>query len=257
MKIYTYYEDVEFNYQTELIDIWRKSWSRQGFVPVVLTRVDAQKSPLYEEYYSFIQRIHKNVSNKILPENSYCLAAQLEIAAFTTIEKQEPSYISDYDLINKDFQFKPKEGKLHWRDECCSCFASSNGNNWIKYIKFLLTQENIITDWCLKEKLKTKKEYFHDQDFLIAIKDQGLEQNVFKMSRQPNLCKMYFPAINSKNIKTYHISHNNIKEIIAIHKKYNNTLNINSTDIIYDDLDKIRLNIAKEILSIQHDKTTQ
>ena len=68
---------------------------------------------------------------------------------------------------------------------------------------------------------------------------------------------MYFPSTNSKNIKTYHISHNNIKEIIAIHKKYNNTLNINSTDIIYDDLDKIRLNIAKEILSIQHDKTTQ
>lgn len=257
MKIYTYYEDVGFNYQTELIEVWKKSWSRQGFVPVVLSRVDAQKSHLYEEYYSFIQRIHKNISDKILPENSYCLAAHLEIAAFTTIEKQEPSYISDYDLINKDFHFKPKVGKLHWRDECCSCFASSNGNNWIKYIKFLLTQENIITDWCLKEKLNTKREYFHDQDFLIAIKDQGLEENVFKMSRQPDLCQMYFPAINSKNIKTYHISHNNVKEIIAIHKKYNNTLNINSTDIIYDDLDNIRLNIAKQILNIGYDKTTQ
>ena len=59
MKIYTYYEDVGFNYQTELIEVWRKSWSKQGFIPVVLNRIDAQKSPLYEKYYGFIQRIHK------------------------------------------------------------------------------------------------------------------------------------------------------------------------------------------------------
>ena len=92
---------------------------------------------------------------------------------------------------------------------------------------------------------------------MIAIKDQGLEQNVFKMSRKPNLCQMYFPAINNKSIKTYHISHNNIKEIIAIHNIYNNILNINNVDIVYDNLDKIRLNIAKEILNSKHDKTTQ
>ena len=257
MKIYTYYEDVGFNYQTELIEVWRKSWSKRGFIPVVLNRIDAQKSPLYEKYYGFIQRIHKNISNKILPENSYCLAAQLEIAAFTTIKREEPSYISDYDVINNNFKFKPKTGELHWRDSCCSCFASGNGNNWIQYIEFLFTQENIITDWCLKEKLKTKREYFHDQDFLIAIKDQGLEQNILKMSRKPFLCQMYFPSVNKKRIKLYHISHNNIKEIIAIHKAYNKTLNINNTDIVYDNLDKIRLNIAKEILNTEHDKTTE
>lgn len=255
MKIYTYYEDVGFNYQTELIEVWRKSWLRQGFVPVVLTRIDAQKSPLYEEYYSFIQRIHKNISDKILPENSYWLAAQLEIAAFTTIKREEPSYISDYDVINNNFKFKPKTGKLHWRDSCCSCFASGNGKNWTKYLNFLLEQETTITNWCLQEKEQTKRTEYGDQDFLIAINKQGLEKNVFTMSRKPFLCQMYFPSVNKKHIKLYHISHNNISQMTECYKKYNLLFNVENTE--YNQVEQIRLNIAKEILNTGHDKTTE
>ena len=79
MKIYTYYEDVGFRSQLELIELWKQSWSNNGFEPIVLSREDAKRSELYQEYYDFVQKIHKNISGKVLPENSYWLAAQLEM----------------------------------------------------------------------------------------------------------------------------------------------------------------------------------
>jgi hypothetical protein len=251
MKIYTYYENVGFNLQEEMIKIWKQSWLNNGFEPIVLNRKDAESSSLYQKYYEFIQRIHKNISGKILPENSYFLAAQLAIVAFTTIDKKQPAYISDYDVINKNFQDKDKSVKLHWRDECCSCFASGNGEGWIRYVDFLLSEEKTITDWCLKEKERTKRTEYGDQDFLIAIKNQGLEKNIYNMSRKPHLCKKYFTSIiNKSNIKLYHISHENVSELMQMYEECHYLCNF--TDDNYDkktnSLEKIRLKIAKHII---------
>lgn len=249
MKIYTYYEDVGFRSQLELIELWKQSWSNNGFEPIVLSREDAKRSELYQEYYDFVQRIHKNISGKILPENSYWLAAQLEIVAFTTISKKQAAYISDYDVINKNFQYKHSWGKLHWRDSCCSCFASGNGEGWIKYVNFLLQEEKIITDWCLQEKEKTKRTEYGDQDFLVAVHKKGLEKDIYKMSRQPHLCQMYFPTTEEKNIKLYHLSHSNIGQVIERYKKYNKIFNVEDSHIDYSNLEQVRLNIARRILN--------
>jgi hypothetical protein len=255
MKIYTYYENVGFNLQEEMIKIWKQSWLNNGFEPIVLTRKDAESSSLYQKYYEFIQRIHKNISGKILPENSYHLAAQLSIVAFTTIDKKKPAYISDYDVINKNFQYKDKSVKLHWRDECCSCFASGNGEGWISYVNFLFSEEKTITDWCLNEKLKTKREYFHDQDFLIAIKNQGLEKNIYNMSRKPHLCQKYFPAVTYEQtqIKLYHISHENVIDLIGVYKQCHHLCNPNNDNYNQKtnyETEEIRCKIANRI--IQH-----
>lgn len=249
MKIYTYYEDVGFKKQLELIEVWQESWRKQGFDPIVLNREDAKKSPLYQKYYDFVQRVHEKISGKTLPENNYCLAAQLEIVAFTNIDKGEVSYISDYDVINKNFTHKTETGKLHWRDSCCSCFASSNRWGWKKYIKFLFEEEKTIIDWCLQEKEKTQRTNYHDQDFLIAVEKIGLEKDIYEMSRSPNLCKMYFPTTKAKDIKLYHLSHSNIGQVIERYKKYNKIFNTEDSLIDYSSLEEIRLNIAKQILN--------
>lgn len=253
MKIYTYYEDVSFPKQLELINVWKESWEKQGFSTFVLTRDDAKKSPLYQQYYDFIQRVHENVSGKTLPDNNYHLAAQLEIVAFTTIDKDKVSYISDYDVINKNFTFETREEKLHWRDYCCSCFASGNRHGWIKYVNFLLEQEKIIIDWCLKEKEKTQRTEYHDQDFLIATSQIGIEKNIYNMSKSFDLCKMYFPKSKHTDIKLYHLSHNNIGKIIERCNKYNKICNIKEIIVVdYKNnqlqLEEIRLTIAKSIL---------
>ena len=248
MKIYTYYQDVGFGSQKQLINLWKKSWSRQGFDPIVLGIEDAKKCPLYQTYYDFIQRVHENVSGKKLPENGYWLSSQLEIIAFATIDMQEVAYVSDYDVINKNFQHKHKWGKLHWRDGCCSCFASANGNNWIKYVNFLLEEEEIITNFCLGVKEETKRTEYGDQDFLIAVHHKGLDKDIYKMSRKTDLCQMYFPGTEDKNIKLYHLSHNNIGQVIQRYKKYNNIFNVEDSHVDYSNLEQIRLRLAKQCL---------
>ena len=246
MNIYTYYEKLDNNLEP-LVDVWRDSWEKQGFNPIVLTREDSEKSFLFKDYYNFIQRVHVSVSGDTL-NDPWCLAAQLEIVAFTTI-CDEASYVSDYDVINKNFTSKTTETKLHWRDSCCSCFASGNKESWIEYVNFLLEQEQTIINWCLQEKTKTKRKHYHDQDFLIAIEKIGLEKNVYEMSRSPNLCKMYFPTTKEQDIKLYHLSHNNIGQVIECYKKYNKIFNVEDSHIDYCNPEEIRVSLAKQILN--------
>lgn len=248
MKIYTYYEDIGFHSQLELIEVWKESWRRQGFDPIVLSREDAEKSPLYQKYYDFVQRVHEKISGKVLPDDSYWLAAQLEIVAFTTIPKGEVAYISDYDVINKNFTHKTKAWKLHWRDSCCSCFASGNCWGWRKYVKLLIEEEKTITDWCLREKEKTKRTEYGDQDFLIAVEKIGLEKGIYNMSRSPNLCRMYFPT-KEKDIKLYHLSHSNIIQVVELYQKYNKIFSLEDVHIDYSNLEKIRVALANQVLN--------
>lgn len=218
MNIYTYYEDVGFKDQTKLLYLWSRSWRKHGFNPRILTRKDAEQSPLFNEYHDFIQRVHKKISGKEL--YGYWLAAQLEIVAFHTI--QEPSFISDYDVLNNNFYCDEElKDKVHWRDSCCSCFASGSGKGWEQYIKLLLDEEKGIVDWCAEEKKRSSRTEFGDQDFLIAVEKQGLAKDTFDMSRTPHMCCKFFP--NSKansTIKTFHVSHENTHDIQQKHVQY-------------------------------------
>lgn len=220
MNIYTYYEDVKFNKQTELLALWERSWKKNGFNPIVLGRKDAKKSFLYDEYYEFVQRVHKKISGKELLDGGYWLAAQLEIAAFTTIDSA--SYVSDYDIINRSFNDTHEiSSRLHWRDNCCSCLASGSGIAWINYALFLIENEDKIIKWCLEEKEKTSRTEFGDQDFLLATYDAGLDRGIFSMSQEMRMCNKYFPNQKIKH-KTYHISHSNMHEITTKYPKYKN-----------------------------------
>ena len=235
MKIYTYYEDVNLNKQNELLELWKSSWARHGYTPIILSRDDAKRSSMYEEYYAFVQRVHEKVSGKPLPENGYWLAAQLEIVAFTTIDSI--SFTSDYDIINYDFPVPEILNKeLHWRNGCCSCFASGDAESWVRYIEFLFEKENDIVQWCKEEKEKTKRTEFGDQDFLVAIHKPAIQNNVVKMSYDEKICEMYFPDQIEK-LKLYHISHNNMDQIKS---KFNEYKNIHQEDL--------RIMMAKKII---------
>jgi len=50
MNIYTYYEKLDNNLEP-LVNVWRDSWEKQGFNPIVLTREDSEKSFLLENRY--------------------------------------------------------------------------------------------------------------------------------------------------------------------------------------------------------------
>ena len=239
MKIYTYYENIGFNKQNELIDLWKKSWKLNGFDPVILSREDAMKSDVYTEYYDFVQRVHVKAVGKELNDTTYCLAAQLEIAAFTTIE--EPGFISDYDIINYKFKpYTPKE-RVHWLNDRCSCFASGGGGSWYDYINYLFSKEDQIVEFVGKISKETKRWRFHDQDFLEAVAPWGASRDFLKyfdISADKTIAGMYFPDNNIEDIDCYHISHNNINKIKL--KEYSEYLNLTT--------DGIRIACAEEII---------
>ena len=66
MKIYTYYQDIDFSAQQELIDLWKISWSRQGYEPIVLNLQDAKKHSYFETLNSEMRRIFEKLQTKKL-----------------------------------------------------------------------------------------------------------------------------------------------------------------------------------------------
>lgn len=217
MNIYTYYENINFSLQNELLEIWGKSWEKYGFNPIILSREDAQKSDLFNQYYDFVQRVHEYSVGSILPETEYWLAAQLEIVAFHTV--LEPSYFSDYDMINNGFLTgESLESLVHWRNDACSCFSSGNKYGWERYIKFLFNEEQTIIDWC-KESEQTKRKYFGDQDFLIAVRDKGINNQIYKMYRNLEVAGAPYSIIGN-TCKVPHLSHENMQKIKYAYKEY-------------------------------------
>jgi hypothetical protein len=225
MKIYTYYEDINFNKQDELLELWKLSWSQQGFDPIVLTLEDALNAKMHDEYIDLVIRVHKKIGSKI---GGYWMAAQREIVAFTTID--EPSFISDYDVMN--INFSPPDyvdNLVHWRDGRCTCFASGGSSGWVDYINFLYKNEEKITNGCKEIKLKTGRDQFGDQDFLVHTnvspnmkeKIKDIPFLTYRDENSPvNAKQEHLDLINLP--KTIHVSHDCISSINIVNKKINN-----------------------------------
>ena len=164
------------------------------------------------------------------------MAAQLEIVAFHTII--EPSYISDYDMINNGFYTGENlESLVHWRNDACSCFASGDTAGWEKYINFLFDKESIIIDWCKKESANTGRSEFGDQDFLIAVRDEGIKNNIYKMYRNLDVAGLGYFINETNNCTVIHVSHENVGKIQKENIEYQEYTQ-----------DQIRLIIANKIL---------
>jgi len=59
MKVYTYYQDINFKSQDQLLELWKKSWEKRGYEAIVLNRKDAEKSVFYEEFVRKLNRFMK------------------------------------------------------------------------------------------------------------------------------------------------------------------------------------------------------
>ena len=58
MNVYTYYQNIEFSGQNELIELWKKSWESKGFNAIVLGKEDAESHPFYNEFCDKLKKIH-------------------------------------------------------------------------------------------------------------------------------------------------------------------------------------------------------
>lgn len=200
MKIYTYYEDLghdigfghdNFLYQEELIEMWKYSWVRAGFEPVVLGPDDAKNNPYYDTLMPSIQDMTMKLS-KCDKKNRYELACFKRWFAYAS---QTGYFLSaDYDVINYNFNpFKETDESGKWTIEdehgssvdkdkltffaCfCPCLQSGYQEHYVNILHAFesITRERfetlvtIFNDPSLKSKTGLHPSgNYHDQDFFV------------------------------------------------------------------------------------------
>lgn len=95
--IYTYFEKLfGFPDQSQLIELWKRLWSAQGWEPVVLGEKDAKKGRMYARLLNAIQKLptcnHRGYENA-------CYLRHLAMA------NRGGGFLTDYDVMPVDFRW--------------------------------------------------------------------------------------------------------------------------------------------------------
>lgn len=100
MKVFCYHEPIQgFKQEEEIIDLWRESWAKHGWEPVVNSASDALKYPGYDRFLEAVWK-HPTVNPK-----QYELACYRRWAAMAACAG-EGALMTDYDVMN--FGFRPE-----------------------------------------------------------------------------------------------------------------------------------------------------
>lgn len=242
MKIYTYYEDINFSQQNELLELWKLSWEQEGFEPIILGIKDAKKSSKYSEFCEKMRFIFKKITNKKL--SAYGLSCFVRWLAYSTVENEEERFfVSDYDVFNsgKWKTWHPITNKLHFYDAACPCLASGNAQEFGQLCDafFDITMERL-------DVLQAKANHYHDQEFFmynfmpqenVNAEELWIKYNMFFSRRR---CEDVAPFGTDcdKKVRAFHVSHHNTTMIKDKNsEKYQN-----------QNLNQVRLSIVKDIL---------
>jgi len=99
MNVYSFYEPIAESGNAEeyeeLIYLWKKSWTKQGWNPIIFNLEDCKRHPLYNEIYKICEQ-RPTVNGKKF--EMYCYLRWLSMADVT-------GWYCDVDIIN--YGFKP------------------------------------------------------------------------------------------------------------------------------------------------------
>jgi hypothetical protein len=252
MKIYTYYQDINFNEQNELIDLWKISWSRQGYKPIVLNLEDAKKHPYFEVLNTEMRRIFNEITGRVISD--YGMSCWFRWLAYAT-QADEKFYVSDYDAININFPVIEPKDKLHLMDNSCPFLASGTPKQFENLCKAFVNVSNERI-----EVLKQQTDHYHDQEFFqynfmpqyndSAIKFRNehgilMTRNRYELGgyidpeENKILAGPYIGYIQNEKYKVFHVSHENIG---ILQKKY--------SQYKKQDASQLRINLIKNLLGI-------
>ena len=244
MKIYTYYQNINHDKQPELIDLWKISWSRQGYEPIVLNLEDAKKHPYFETLNTEMRRIFKEITNKEISD--YGMSCWFRWLSYAT-QADEKFYVSDYDAINLNFPITEPNDKLHLMDGACPFFASGTPAQFENLCKGFveISNERI-------EILKEQANHYHDQEFFAynfeRRKGPSVEECKNKLGMlitrergeiggfvDPVLNKVVpgpnYKLIEGKEYGVIHVSHYNIG---TLQRKYDQYKNLDASQLRID-----------------------
>lgn len=98
-RIYTFCEVVNPAY-VELADLWKRSWAKHGWQPVVLNLKDAVSHPLYRRYRAHVEKL-PTVNDRRWETMAYI--------RYLAYETKAPGVFGDVDVIN--YGIKPEDLK--------------------------------------------------------------------------------------------------------------------------------------------------
>ena len=251
MKIYTYYQNINHSSQNKLIDLWKISWSRQGYEPIVLNLQDAKRHSYFETLNTEMRRIFTEITNKEIAE--YGMSCWFRWLAYAT-QNEEKFYVSDYDAINVNFPIKEPNEKLHLMDSDCPCLASGTPKQFENLCKAFVEVSNERL-----EILKNQANHYHDQEF-FQYNFMNHNESYVKLRNHYNILMTrnrdefggYIDPVENKilagpnigyieneNYGVVHVSHENIGILQEKYLKYKK-----------EDADNLRISIIKNLLGI-------
>ena len=187
MKVYTYFNNIGFEHQDELLNLWKLSWSKQGYSPVVLSQKDAESHPLFNEFKSKIEGFHQQIMNQNIGQ--YGLACWLRWLAYATLSEGK-FYVTDYDVINHNFPLIEPDDQLHFLNGCCPCAASGNASQFNSMCEQVLAFVKHNLSSIIEVAQNERFVCFHDQEFMLVT--HLLKKKLFKMS-EDRLIRFSFP----------------------------------------------------------------
>jgi len=247
MKIYTYYQNIDFSAQQELIDLWKLSWSRQGYEPIVLNLQDAKRHPYFDTLNTEMCRIFNEITGKQITD--YGMSCWFRWLAYAT-QADEKFYVSDYDAINVNFPITEPKDKLHLMDFACPFLASGTPKQFENLCKKFVEVSNQRI-----EILKQQTNRYHDQEFFIynftsqhndSAEDLRNKHNILmtrNRSHEGGIGAWYLPNDKKNPSPTtygvYHVSHSNCVQL-----KTTNTQDSSRSD------EELRIYLIKDLLGI-------
>jgi len=163
MNIFTYYDDIGFDNQNRILDLWKKNWSSFGFNPVVLSNRDAQKHQYFKEFCQEIRSIYKRIKGENISKYDFC--CHLRWLAYAA-QKNAPFLVSDYDVFNSGFSFelfdKYESSTINFLNNQCPCIAYGSPPAFEMFAKDIIkiSQDNV------ENIKKISKDPYHDQEFI-------------------------------------------------------------------------------------------
>ena len=244
MKIYTYYEYINDHHQPRLIDLWKISWERQGYEPIVLNLEHAKKHPYFETFNSEMRRIFKEIKDTEISE--YGMSCWFRWLAYAT-QPEEKFYVSDYDAINANFPITEPSDKLHLLDGDCPFLVSGTPKQFESLCKAFVEVSNRRLEIIRENIVK----HYHDQEFFINNSDELKYYVDFLKTRDRShnggIGCWYIPNDESRPSPTtfgvYHVSHTNV---VA----YLDSINASDKDRRLP-IDHFRILLMKDLLNIK------
>lgn len=210
MKIFTYYENINFKNQDEMIQLWKKSWEQQGFEAIILTLEDAKKSSYYEEFVTNIKQVHIDIAgHEIRP---YGLSCYLRWLAYSVQRDQESFLVSDYDVINKNFkinEINESQDTISFMDRHCPCLCYGSPDQFLKFCKKIISISNEHKEILRKEYQEKKFVHYHDQEFLF-LNHERITCNICPGRKYVSLYKHDNPEMEKCNL--FHVAHRSVHE---------------------------------------------